>query len=71
LHSLSSANRKALHVALDEVHILASPVEHLEAGVKLVEQGLAGAVEVIRHVQRAGCQGTKYLEEQSKIVIEK
>jgi len=50
-NSLSSANRKALHVSFDEVHILASPMEHLEAGVKLVEQGLTGAVKVIRHMQ--------------------
>lgn len=59
---LSSANRKGLHVALDEVHVLASPMEHFEAGIEFVEQGLAGTVKVIGNMQRAGGQSTKYLK---------
>lgn len=45
-------------------------MEHLEAGVKLVEQGLTGAVKVIRHMQWAGGEGTKYLHE-IKVCVEK
>lgn len=33
---LSSANREGLHVALDEVHVLASPMEHFEAGIEFI-----------------------------------
>lgn len=36
-------------------------MEHFEAGIKLVEQGLASAIEMIGHVQRAGGQSAKYL----------
>lgn len=59
--TVSSANRKGLHVALNEVHVLASPMEHFEAGIEFVEQGLAGTVKVIGNMQRAGGQSTKYI----------
>lgn len=49
-------------------------MEHFEAGIKLVEQGLASAIEMIGHVQRAGGQSAKYLKrrnwERYMIIIE-
>lgn len=59
--SISGTDRQTLRVALDEVEVLPGPVEHLEVGIKLVQQRLARTVEVIRHVQRAGCEGTKHV----------
>lgn len=59
---LSGTDRQTLRVALDEVKVLPAPVEHLEVGVELVQQRFARTVEVVRHVQRAGCEGTKHLK---------
>lgn len=59
--AVASADRQALRVALDEVEVLPAPVEHLEVGVEFVQQRLARAVKVVRHVQRAGRQGAKYI----------
>lgn len=61
VHSLAGTDRQALRIALDEVQILAGPVEHFEAGIELVQQRLAGAIEQIGHVQSARCQRSKYL----------
>lgn len=52
-YSLSRSDGQTLGVALDKVQVLAGPVEHLEAGIELEEQTLAGAVKVVRDVQRA------------------
>lgn len=57
--AVAGPDRQALRVALDEVEVLPAPVEHLEVGVEFVQQRLARAVEVVRHVQRAGRQGAK------------
>lgn len=59
--AVAGADRQALRVALDEVEVLPAPVEHLEVGVEFVQQRLAGAVKVVRHVQRAGRQRAKYI----------
>lgn len=59
--AVPSADRQALRVALDEVEVLPAPVEHLEVGVEFVQQRLARAVKVVRHVQRAGRQRAKYI----------
>lgn len=59
--SVASADRQALRVALDEVEVFPAPVEHLEVGVEFVQQRLARAVKVVRHVQRAGRQRAKYI----------
>lgn len=59
--SVSGTDRQTLRVALDEVKVLPAPVEHLEVGVELVQQRFARTVEVVRHVQRAGCEGTKHI----------
>lgn len=61
VYSLSGPDGQALLVALDEIQVLAGPVEHLEAGVELEQQALARAVEVVGHVQRARGQRTKHV----------
>lgn len=45
-------------------------MEHFEAGIKLVEQGLASAIEMIGHVQRAGGQSAKYLEKKLRKIYD-
>ena len=50
---LSGADGHTLVVPLDEVEIVAGPVEGLEPRREPEEQGLAGAVEVVAHSQRA------------------
>lgn len=59
--SVSGTDRQTLRVSLDEVEVLPAPVEHFEVGVELVQQRLARTVKMIRHVQRAGCEGTKHI----------
>lgn len=50
-HSLSSTNGQTLRVAFNEVKVLATPVEHFEAGVELVQKRLASSVEMVGHVK--------------------
>lgn len=42
-------------------------MENFEAGVELEEKRFAGAVEMIRHMQRAWCQRTKYLDKKMEM----
>lgn len=37
-------------------------MEYLEAGIKFVKQGFAGAIKMIGHMQRTRGQSTKYLK---------
>ena len=60
-HLLPGADGQALVVTLDEVKIVAGPVERLEFRRELEEEGLAGSVEMVAHVQRARGERTKHL----------
>lgn len=55
IHLLSCTDGKTLVVAFDEVQVIPRPVERLEPWRKPEEQGLTGPIEVVAHVQRAGC----------------
>lgn len=59
INSLSRSDGQTLGVALDEIQILAGPMEHLKAGVEFEQETLARPVKMIRHVQRTRRQSTK------------
>ena len=60
-HLLSGADGQAFVVTLDEVKIVAGPVERLEFRREFEEERLAGSVEMVAHVQRARGQRTEHL----------
>jgi len=60
-NSLSRSDRQALVVALDEIHVVAGPVVHLEVRTKREQQRFAGAVKMVAHLQRARRQRAEHL----------